>query len=301
MKPSATASVPQRARRSAVEWTPPKLVASATSSSAGEEALRALGAVEREADERAERLHLAHGDRVVRVVGEAGVADVEHLRPLAQPEREGQRVRALALEPQGERGERAVQHPGLERACDRAALRAVRAQPRGPLGSRTETAPRTRSEWPDSALVALSIAASAPRSSGRWPSGVASVLSTASRPPAAWTALGDGGDVGDVERRVRGRLDPRQRRALAGGHDRLGVGGDEPHLDPARREPVAGDRAHPRVPVLHDDEDVAGAERGLEHRADRGHPGTRTAPTRRRRAPRCASSTAVQVGFPSRP
>jgi hypothetical protein len=34
MKRSVTSSVPQRARRSAAEWTPPKLVASATSSSA---------------------------------------------------------------------------------------------------------------------------------------------------------------------------------------------------------------------------------------------------------------------------
>src|SRR5688572_15442406 len=34
MKPSDTASVPHRARRSAVVWTPPKLVASATSDAA---------------------------------------------------------------------------------------------------------------------------------------------------------------------------------------------------------------------------------------------------------------------------
>ena len=58
MKPSGTSSVPQRARRSAVEWTPPKLVASATSSQRVEEGLGALGGGEREADERPEWRHL---------------------------------------------------------------------------------------------------------------------------------------------------------------------------------------------------------------------------------------------------
>jgi hypothetical protein len=67
--------------------------------------------------------------------------------------------------------------------CERC-LRSVAAQ----SPSRTLTAPRITSEWPESALVALYIAASAPRSSGRCPSGVASVLSTASRAPAAWAA-----------------------------------------------------------------------------------------------------------------
>jgi hypothetical protein len=41
MNPSGTSSVDQRARRSAVEWTPPKLVASLTSSQASRNACAA--------------------------------------------------------------------------------------------------------------------------------------------------------------------------------------------------------------------------------------------------------------------
>ena len=100
MKPSATASVPQRARRSAVECTPPKLVASATSSQRGEEALRALGARQREADERPAEARIWRA-----ATAWAGVVREPRVRTSSTPRRRAaagqrQRVRALALEPQ---------------------------------------------------------------------------------------------------------------------------------------------------------------------------------------------------------
>ena len=167
-----------------------------------EEPLRALGAVEREADERPGEAHLARRERVLRMVLEPRMADVEHVRPLAQEARERERVRALALEPQRERrrASGAAATPRTARRSRRPASGA-RAAPPPTRGRARATPPRTRSEWPESAFVALYMTASAPRSSGRCPSGVASVLSTASRAPGGMGGIRDRGDVADVERR----------------------------------------------------------------------------------------------------
>ena len=129
MKPSATSSVPQRARRSAVEWTPPKLVASTTSSQRVEERLGAPGALEREADERAREGHLARRDRVP----PGWTTSTTSSRARSSSATRG-RVGRRALEPQAERGQRAVGEPGLEAAGDRARAGVrQRAQRRGPL------------------------------------------------------------------------------------------------------------------------------------------------------------------------
>ena len=100
--------------------------------------------------------------------------------------------------------------PAIAPPCERCP-RSASAQSR----SRTATAPSTRSEWPESALVALYIAASAPWSSGRCPSGVASVLSTASRAPAAWAASATAAMSQTSSPGFDGRLDPHQLRPRA--------------------------------------------------------------------------------------
>ena len=138
MKPGSTASVPHRPRRSAVECTPPNEVASATSSSAARNALRALRALQREADQRPRVGHLRRGGLPARV------ADVAHIRVAPQPPRHLRRVGGLAPEPERERGQRAVQHPGLERPRDRPALGAVLAQRAQPTLDRASRPRRAR-------------------------------------------------------------------------------------------------------------------------------------------------------------
>ncbi len=229
------------------------------------------------------------------------MADVEDLGPLAQQPRERERVRALALQPQRERGQRAVQHPGLERPGDRAALRAVRAQRRRPLGVAHRDGAEERSEWPESALVALSMRR---RRRGRAAAGRAAWRACC-RPRAGRRPRGRRPRPRRCRRRrARGWTASRSRRASrpsqAATIASVSVG-TKPHLDAARREPVAGDAAHPRVAVVGDDEHVARPERGLEHRADAPPcPSGKSTVSPPSSSP-SARSTAVQVGLPSRP
>ena len=71
MKPSGTASPPQRPRRSAVDRTPPKLVASSTSRSASRKRSARAAIGQHEGDHTAEAPHLLRGD-LVRGVRRAG-------------------------------------------------------------------------------------------------------------------------------------------------------------------------------------------------------------------------------------
>ena len=274
MKPSATASVPQRARRSAVEWTPPKLVASATSSrSARKRCARSAPSSVKPTSGPKDCIWRA----AIAWCGWSARPGWRTSSTSGRSRSQSARASAFALWRSSRRASVASERcssqasngPGDRRRPASGAARSAR----GPLG----VADGDRAE--DEVGVA------GQRLGGAEHRGVGAEVERAlaerrrervvDGEPAALRVdrVGDGRDVGDVERRVRGRLDPRERRARARGHDRVGVGGDEPHLDPARRQPVAGDAAHPRVAVLHDDEDVAAAQRRLEHRADRRHPG----------------------------
>ena len=68
--------------------------------------------------------------------------------------------------------------------------------------------PISRSLWPPMNLVPLCITTVAPSASGRAQIGVANVLSTTDRGTRGGGRGADRGHVGDVERRVGGRLDP---------------------------------------------------------------------------------------------
>ena len=78
------------------------------------------------------------------------------------------------------------------------------------------TTPASTSEWPARYFVALCQARSAPRSSGRWRSGVANVLSQHRSAPPACASRAATLDVRQRQQRVGGRLDDRERRAVAG-------------------------------------------------------------------------------------
>ena len=139
MKPSGTSSVPQRARRSAVECTPPKLVASLTSSQASRNACACS----------------ADGQRERRSAGADARATGRCVHVVAAGERLGERagVRLRALQPQPERGQRAVREPGLERPEHRAGARAPGAQLIGERGVAHADRAEQHVRWPLSALV----------------------------------------------------------------------------------------------------------------------------------------------------
>ena len=167
----ATSSVPQRARRSAVECTPPKLVASATSSQAAEERLRRASASR---ERRSATTQPTPGQRTsVDVVARRAAASASAARVGAP----GARARSA------ERRQRAVRQPGLERArrsrpsASRHARSAARAL--GVAGG--DVAEQQVAVAGERASCALATETSAPSSSGRWRSGVASVLSTATQ------------------------------------------------------------------------------------------------------------------------
>ena len=113
---------------------------------------------------------------------------------------------------------------------------------------------------------------SAPSSSGRCPSGVARVLSTATRRAARVRRLGEPPYVAHVEPRVRRGLDPQQPRAVE--HVELGVaaGRRGAHLDAVRLQLLA-QQGQRLVAVVGQDDGVAGAQLGEEHRGDGGHAG----------------------------
>ena len=96
--------------------------------------------------------------------------------------------------------------------------------------------PISRSLWPPMNFVAA-VHARWPRrgSSGRCRSGVANVESTTTTRAGRDGAGRDRRQVGDVERRVRRRLDPHDVGAVGRADDRVGVGDvDRPRLDRAR-------------------------------------------------------------------
>ena len=184
MKPSPTASLPQRARRSALECRPPKLVASATSSQAVEEGVGAGLRADVEADDRAH-------------AGPAHVADVVAGAQRRRP--------ARARWPPGARGAAPASPASGAPATPRTApgsspwrsrhARSAAAR----SSSATATAPMIRSLWPARCLEALITEKSAPSSSGRWRSGPASVLSTATTAPRG-VGLGDQRAAGRARR-----------------------------------------------------------------------------------------------------
>jgi hypothetical protein len=75
-----------------------------------------LQAAHVEADHAAEAGHLAFGQRVLRVVGQAGVIDLLHLLLLLQPAGDLQRVLVVPLHAQGQRLDAAQGQPAVERA-----------------------------------------------------------------------------------------------------------------------------------------------------------------------------------------
>ena len=87
MNPSETASIPQRARRSASVWTLPKLVASVTSDAASRNRARLGGSGQLEGHDRPEQaVHLPRGELVRRMGGQARIAHACDVRaPLEQP------------------------------------------------------------------------------------------------------------------------------------------------------------------------------------------------------------------------
>ena len=158
--------------------------------------------------------------------------------------------------------------PGMLPVCERQ----VRSRAAS-CGSPAVATPSSRSECPLSDLVPLSTERSAPWSSGRWPSGVASVLSTAVSAPATRGRARDLGEVGDLQARVGGGLDPDEPGAGRRGDDLARVARDEAGLHPVARQAVDGEVADAGVGVLGRHEDVAGAERVEHDRGDGGHTG----------------------------
>ena len=142
------------------------------------------------------------------------------------------------------------------------------------------TAPPTESEWPFRYFVVEWTTASQPSASGFWKNGVANVLSTTTRifaPIRRALVLRDGregGEVGDLHRRVRGRLDEEHaRRRRDGLAHRLGVRRvDVGERDAEVREDLREEavRAAVRVPA---DEDVVPRLDEREHERRLGcHP-----------------------------
>ena len=298
MKPSGTASVPQRPRRSAVECTPPNVVASATSSQRVEERLRLLGARQREAHQRPER-------RIWRAATawpewpRAGVR--RRPRPASAP------ATASAF--------------ALERSRRRSSV----------ASERCAATPRTarRSRPRECASAAASSASPASRTDDRAEQHV--------RVPASVLVRAHHREVGaEVERALaerRGeRVVDRQQRArrVRGGRHGGDVGrrrapgwtasratrasrpsaaptiasvsvGDQPHLDAARLELLGGQASGRRDSRRRRPRARRRAQARQEHRGHRRHARGEHDASRRRRARRARASRRVQVGFASRP
>ena len=128
-KPSDTSSPRQRARRSAVEWTPPKLVASAISSAAARKRLARSARAEVEGDDHPVAVHLPARHLVPGIGREAGVVHGRHVVAPGDQRRDRLGIGAAALDAQRERRQRAVGKPGLERARDGTRVAPPVAQP----------------------------------------------------------------------------------------------------------------------------------------------------------------------------
>ena len=256
MKPSATASVPQRPRRSALECDAAEAGRLDDELAGGEEALRRVRARQREAHDRPE----------------ARVADVAHLGALTEQRRQRPRVGHLALEPQRVGGERAVCEPRLERSRQRTGQLAPVAQLRGVAGG-------------DVAHVEVAVAVQVLRRAHdrHVRAELEDVLMqrpgqrVVDRDERVRVAR-DRRDVDDVQRRVRRRLEEdggRTGQRLANGRV---VGRHEPHLD---RRAARGGRARCR--------ECPGSRRRAppaRRRASASSPAPRAprpSPTRRRR------------------
>ena len=193
MKPSGTASVPQRARRSAVVCTPPKLVASATSSHAARKRCAPRRPAARTPTHRPEApVHLPRRDRRGRV-GRAARGSARRRPGRRARERLGerQRVRALALaaarRASPASGARATPRTARRSRRSRARQRAQRARAR--CGVARGDVPSSRSRVAGRAPSSRSPSRCRRRArAAAGASGVASVLSTASSAPAACTS-----------------------------------------------------------------------------------------------------------------
>ena len=222
MKPSATGSIPQRPRRSAVECAPPNEVASATSVQRRQEPLRGRGVGQRERHDRSEQpAHLPRRRRRGRGAT-AGRDRARRRRARTSAAATASAFARLALDPHAERRQRAVREPRLERPGDRARHVAPRPHRGGVLGRRGSR--RARGSGRSGPVIAFefeTIETSAPIVSAGWASGVASEPSTTSSAPRACTASASAAMSITVSGRVRRRLDPDEPRAGGRLHQRV--------------------------------------------------------------------------------
>ena len=203
---------------------------------------RAVGELERQ-HAAAAGGHLAPGELVLGMARQARVVhglDVgvrrEAPRQLGRPSRPGAAARTCSVRrprSSSQAGSGASTPPIVRRTHTRRSRSAE---------SRVVTTPASRSECPPRYFVALCQARSAPRSSGRCRSGVANVLSQHSSAPPG-VRRGGRRDVGDRERRVGRRLDDRERRAVAGAPEAVGVAQVvAAHLDAEAREHLGAEQ-----------------------------------------------------------
>ena len=138
------------------------------------------------------------------------------------------------------------------------------------------------SEWPPRYFVVECSATSAPSASGCWRYGVAKVLSTTTSAPTRVRRLGRGGDVDDVERRVRRRLEPDELRPLV---EVLGEPGrdllrrEEREAIPLRLVHLREHAVDAAVHVVHGDDVIARREQ-VHERRHRTEPGGERASVR---------------------
>ena len=225
MKPSGTASVPQRARRSAVACTPPKRrrlghQLAARRGSAGR-ARRSRARSPPAARSGASGARRPRARRGATSLGCDVVARAQQRRP-----RRG--VRARALEPQRRAwpasGARA--RPRTRPGSRPTAVRQRRSASDQLGVARRETAPSSTSEWPESVLVPLIIAKSAPSVERALAERRGQRVVDREQRARGVRGFGHGGDVAHVQARVRRRLDPheRARRAAAAAIASVSVG-----------------------------------------------------------------------------
>ena len=147
----------------------------------GDERDGLLLGLDEERDHAAEVAHLARGDLVAGVVGEAGVEHALDRRVPLEERDDGARVLAVLAHPDGERLQPAQHEPRSRTGrARRRATSAGSGAARRSSGRSSPTKPPTTSEWPPRYFVVEWTTMSAPSSSGCWRYGVANVLSTTS-------------------------------------------------------------------------------------------------------------------------
>ena len=178
---------------------------------AGDEVDRLLLRLDEERDHAAEVAHLARGDLVARMVGQARVEHLDHARVLLEEGDDGARVLAVLPHPDGERLQAAEHEPRVERARhgaerllqeaealgDRGVVRAGEAA--DDVGVPAEV---LRRRVHDDVGAELERLLEVRRREG--------VVDDEQRAGGV-RGIGRGPDVDDVEQRVRRRLDPDER------------------------------------------------------------------------------------------